>query len=87
MGIKNSVIKKHKKEEEFNKANDIIDQTNKKQKVMTQIILSKLEKKKEEKDNRKLIISRNKARSRYKDGVLNVGKNFQKNLHSKVNYS
>lgn len=78
MGIKKSVIKKHEKEMEFNRKNDIIAQTNKKQKMMTQIILDKLDKKKQEKDNKKLIISRNKAKSRFKEGVLNVGKNFKR---------
>ena len=78
MGIKRSVIKKHQKETEFNQKNDILAQTNKKQKMMTTIILDKLEKQKEEKRNRKLIISRNKNRARFKDGVMNVGKNFKK---------
>ena len=78
MGIKKSVIKKHQKETEFNQKNDILAQTNKKQKMMTTIILDKLEKQKEEKRNRKLIISRNKNRARFKDGVMNVGKNFKK---------
>ena len=78
MGIKKSVIKKHEKEMEFNRKNDIIAQTNKKQKMMTQIILDKLDKKKQEKDNKKLMISRNKAKSRFKEGVLNVGKNFKR---------
>ena len=78
MGIKKSVIKKHQKETEFNQKNDILAQTNKKQKMMTTIILDKLEKQKEEKRNRKLIISRNKKRARFKDGVMNVGKNFKK---------
>ena len=78
MGIKKSVIKKHQKETEFDQKNDILAQTNKKQKMMTTIILDKLEKQKEEKRNRKLIISRNKNRARFKDGVMNVGKNFKK---------
>ena len=78
MGIKKSVIKKHQKETEFNQKNDILAQTNKKQKMMTTIILDKLEKQKEEKRNRKLIISRNKNRARFKDGVMTVGKNFKK---------
>lgn len=78
MGIKKSVIKKHQKETEFNQKNDILAQTNKKQKMMTTIILDKLDKQKEEKRNRKLIISRNKNRARFKDGVMNVGKNFKK---------
>ena len=78
MGIKKSVIKKHQKETEFNQKNDILAQTNKKQKMMTTIILDKLEKQKEEKRNRKLIISRNKNRAKFKDGVMNVGKNFKK---------
>lgn len=78
MGIKKAVIKKHQKETEFNQKNDILAQTNKKQKMMTTIILDKLEKQKEEKRNRKLIISRNKNRARFKDGVMNVGKNFKK---------
>lgn len=78
MGIKKSVMKKHEKEMEFNRKNDIIAQTNKKQKMMTQIILDKLDKKKQEKDNKKLMISRNKAKSRFKEGVLNVGKNFKR---------
>jgi hypothetical protein len=76
MGIKNSVLKKHKQEEEFNKINSIIGQT-KNQKLMTQIILGKHEKEKEKKQQKKLFISRNKQRSRFKDGVLNVGKNFK----------
>ena len=33
---------------------------------------------KEEKRKRKRIISRNKNRARFKDGVMNVGKNFKK---------
>lgn len=83
MGIKKAVLKKHEKEAEFNRINDIIGQTNKKPKMMTQIILDKYQKQKEEKRNRKLHISRNANKSRFKDGVLNVGKNFKKEILNK----
>lgn len=78
MGIKKAVIKKHQKETEFNQRNDILAQTNRKEKMMTTIILDKLEKQKEEKKKRKLMISRNKNRARFQNGVMNVGKNFKR---------
>jgi hypothetical protein len=43
---------------------------------MTNIILNKLEKKNELKKGRKLWISRSKGKSKFKDGTLNLNKNF-----------
>lgn len=43
---------------------------------MTKIILNKLEKKNELKKGRKLWISRSKDKSKFKDGTLNLNKNF-----------
>ena len=83
MGIKNSVLKKHKKEMEFNKSNDIIAQSRRNQKFMTKIILDKFEKQKEQKRNRKLQISRNKRKSQLKDGTLKLSKDFKNKINQK----
>ena len=79
MGIKNSVLKKHKEELEFNKSNDIIAQS-KNQKFMTKYVLDKYAKKQEEKRQQKLQISRNNKTSQLKHGVLTLGKNWKNNL-------
>ena len=72
MGIKKSVLKKHKKEMEFNKSNDIIAQSNKNQKFMTKYVLDKYNKEQERKRNQKLQISRNHKISQLKNGVLTL---------------
>jgi len=46
---------------------------------MTKIILNKLDKVKEEKKNKKLMISRSKGKSRFQNGVMKLSKNFMKN--------
>ena len=79
MGIKNSVLKKHKEELEFNNCNDIIAQS-KNQKFMTKYVLDKYAKKQEEKRQQKLQISRNNKTSQLKHGVLTLGKNWKNNL-------
>ena len=79
MGIKNSVLKKHKEELEFNKSNDIIAQS-KNQKFMTKYVLDKYAKKQEEKRQQKLQIARNNKTSQLKHGVLTLGKNWKNNL-------
>ena len=81
MGIKNSVLKKHKKEMEFNKSNDIIAQSNKNQKFMTKFILDKYNKEQEKKRQKKLQISRNHNTSQLKNGVLNLSKNWKEKLN------
>ena len=81
MGIKNSVLKKHKKEMEFNKSNDIIAQSNKKQKFMTKFILDKYNKEQERKRQKKLQISRNHNSSQLKNGVLNLSKKWKEKLN------
>ncbi len=64
---------------------------------MTKIILKKLENKNELKKGRKLWISRSKDKSKFKDGTLNLNKNFMSygekfkkhgnhNHESKVNF-
>ena len=80
IGIKNSVLKKHKKEMEFNKNNDIIAQSNTNQKFMTKYILDKYKQKQEQKRKEKLQISRNNKTSQLKHGVLTLGKNWKNNL-------
>ena len=80
MGIKNSVLKKHQKEMEFNKNNDIIASSDKKQKFMTKYVLDKYNKKQEEKRKQKLQISRNNKTSQLKNGVLTLSKNWKNNL-------
>ena len=80
MGIKNSVLKKHKKEMEFNKNNDIIAQSNTNQKFMTKYVLDKYNKQQEQKRKQKLQISRNNKTSQLKHGVLTLGKNWKNNL-------
>ncbi len=50
---------------------------------MTSIILNKLEQNSESKKNKKLWISRNNERSRFKNGVMNLSKNFMKNVNSR----
>ena len=52
---------------------------------MTNIILNKLDKKKEMKKDRQLWISRSKASSRFQGGVLNLSKNFMKNTNKGSN--
>jgi hypothetical protein len=83
LGIKNSVLKKHKKEIEFNKNNDIIAQSGRTQKFMSKIILDKFEKQKELKKMRKLQISRNKRKSKLKDGTLTLSKNYNNEINKK----
>ena len=80
MGIKNSVLTKHKKEIEFNKYNDIIAQSNTNQKFMTKYVLDKYNKQQEQKRKQKLQISRNNKTSQLKHGVLTLGKNWKNNL-------
>ena len=80
MGIKNSVLKKHKKELEFNKNNDIIASSNKNQKFMTKYVLDKYNKQQEQKRKEKLQISRNNKTSQLKHGVLTLSKNWKNNL-------
>ena len=80
MGIKNSVLKKHKKEMEFNKNNDIIASSDKNQKFMTKYILDKYNKQQEQKRKEKLQISRNNKTSQLKHGVLTLSKNWKNNL-------
>ena len=80
MGIKNSVLKKHQKEMEFNKNNDIIASSDKNQKFMTKYVLDKYNKKQEEKRKQKLQISRNNKTSQLKNGVLTLSKNWKNNL-------
>jgi hypothetical protein len=80
MGIKNSVLKKYKKEMEFNKNNDIIASSDKNQKFMTKYVLDKYNKKQEEKRKQKLQISRNNKTSQLKNGVLTLSKNWKNNL-------
>ena len=80
MGIKNSVLKKHKKEMEYNKNNDIIAQSNTNQKFMTKYVLDKYNKQQEQKRKQKLQISRNNKTSQLKHGVLTLGKNWKNNL-------
>ena len=80
MGIKNSVLKKHKKEMEYNKNNDIIAQSNTNQKFMTKYVLDKYNKQQEQKRKQKLQISRNNKPSQLKHGVLTLGKNWKNNL-------
>ncbi len=50
---------------------------------MTKIFIKKEENKKEEKRNKKLQISHTRHKAQYKDGVLNISKNFMKNLNKK----
>jgi hypothetical protein len=52
---------------------------------MTKIILHKLENKVQAKKDKKLWISRNKSKSKFKDGVLNLNKNFVRNLNKNTN--
>ena len=80
MGIKNSVLKKHKKEMEFNKSNDILASSDKNQKFMTKYILDKYNKQQDLKRQQKLQISRNNKTSQLKHGVLTLGKNWKNNL-------
>ena len=80
MGIKNSVLNKHKKEMEFNKNNDIIASSDKNQKFMTKYILDKYNKQQEQKRKEKLQISRNNKTSQLKHGVLTLSKNWKNNL-------
>jgi hypothetical protein len=54
---------------------------------MTNVILGKLEKKKEEGKNRKLWISRSKSSSKFQEGVLNLSKNFMKNINKNPNHN
>lgn len=80
MGIKKSVLKKHKKEMEFNKSNDIIAQSDKNQKFMTKFVLDKYNKEQEKKRQQKLQISRNNKKSQLKHGILTLSKNWKENL-------
>ena len=86
LGIKNSVIKKQKKIEEFNKKNDIIAQTNfnnKKERFMTKFIMEKVNEKNQIKKNKKLLYARNKMKSKLKEGTLKLGKKFKNLLKNK----
>ena len=86
LGIKNSVIKKQKKLEEFNKKNDIIAQTNfnnKKERFMTKFIMDKVNLKNQNKKNKKLLYARNKIKSQLKEGTLKLGKKFKNLINNK----
>ena len=86
LGIKNSVIKKQKKLEEFNKKNDIIAQTNfnnKKERFMTKFIMDKVNIKNQNKKNKKLLYARNKVKSQLKEGTLKLGKKFKNLINNK----
>ena len=86
LGIKNSVIKKQKKLEEFNKKNDIIAQTNfnnKKERFMTKFIMDKVNIKNENKKNKKLLYARNKVKSQLKEVTLKLGKKFKNLINNK----
>lgn len=48
---------------------------------MTKIFINKHETQREEKRNKKLQISHTKQKAKYKDGVLNLSKNFMKNVN------
>jgi len=88
LGIKNSVIKKQKKLDEFNKKNDIIAQTNfnnKKERFMTKFIMEKVKEKNERKKNKKLLYARNKIKSQLKEGTLKLGKKFKNLLKNNNN--
>ncbi len=50
---------------------------------MTKVILSKHETSKDRKKNRKLFISREKNKSKFQEGTLNLSKNFMKNINIK----
>ncbi len=64
--------------------NDIIGETHLKEKLMTKVILKKEEHKSNLRKNRKLWISRNNHKSKFKDGVLNLSRNFMKYGDNKV---
>ena len=81
MGIKKSVLNKHKKEMEFNKNNDIIAQSHNNQKFMTKYILDKYNKEQEKKRQQKLQISRNHKTSQLKNGILTLSKNWKEKLN------
>ena len=81
MGIKNSVLKKHKQEMEFNKNNDIIAQSNKNQKFMTKYFLDKYNKEQERKRQQKLQISRNHKTSQLKNGILTLSKKLKEKIN------
>ncbi len=59
-----------------------------KEKLMTKVILNKEEHRLKLKKDRKLLISRNNNKSKFKDGVLNLSKNFMKygKKQTNINY-
>ncbi len=80
-GIKQSVIKKYNKNEEMNKMNNIIGESNlNSKKLMTKIIETKIEEEKISKKNLKLKFSYGKNKSKFKDGILKIGKGFINSL-------
>lgn len=75
-GIKNSVKKKFKESQQVKKSNFIVGETHSKPKLMSTIIENGLKEQIEAKKNKKLRLSHFSKTSRFKEGVLDVGKNF-----------
>lgn len=50
---------------------------------MTKVFINKFETKKEDKRTKKLQMSHTRQKAQYKDGVLNIGKNFMKKIDKK----
>ena len=79
--IKKHVINKHEKSVSNNQSNSIIGQTHSsKPKLMTKLIENTYIKRKEEFKNKKLRFSHSKQKSKFRDGVMKVNKNFIKGL-------
>lgn len=81
-GIKKSNIDKIKKLKDEEKINNIIGQSKiNEEKLMLKIIKNREENNIKNKKNSKLKFSRSKEKSRFKNGVLKIGKNFLNNLN------
>lgn len=80
MRIKRHVIKKQKNNESQANSNSIIAQTHMQKKLMTNIIEERVREKKLMKDTRKLNMSYNKTKAKFREGILKISNNFIKEM-------
>lgn len=84
-GIKLSVIKKHDQNVKHNISNSILAETHGKKKLMTKVIEKRLEAEDNQTKERKIRFSRAKTKTKFREGVMNLSKNFLKNVTGGAN--
>ena len=86
-GMKKSVLNKYKKQQESDKKvnfslnqNEIIAETHRTNKLMTNVFINQFEQKKNKKKLDKIYRGKFKSKSKFKDGTLKLSKKFFKNM-------